>query len=77
MRSAPKLRTREEVQRDFDRRGISIRSWALRNGVDPMVAAHVVSGRSKAKRGEAHRVAVLLGIKEGVIEAAQGAMQEA
>lgn len=71
MKSAPKLRTLEEVRRDFDRRGASIRAWALSVGVDPQTAAHLVAGRIKGKRGEAHRAAVLLGIKEGVIEPRQ------
>ena len=65
---ANRLRTIDEVQKDFDERGLSVRAWALAAGVDPAVAAHVVKGRLKGRIGESHRVAVLLGLKRGVIE---------
>jgi len=35
--------------------------------VDPATTYQVLSGRKKGRRGESHRVAVLLGMKEGVV----------
>jgi gp16 family phage-associated protein len=58
------------VQQDFLQRGASIRAWAIENKRDPLIAAHVVSGRLKGLRGEAHKVAVLLGMKRGLVEGA-------
>lgn len=63
-------RSREEVRADFERHGISIRSWALKHRVDPVIAAHVLAGRLEGRYGEAHRAAVLLGIKNGVVKEA-------
>jgi gp16 family phage-associated protein len=61
------LKTRVEVEQDFQRRGASIRAWAIAQGVDPVIASHVVSGRLKGLRGESHNIAVLLGLKAGVV----------
>ncbi len=35
--------------------------------MDPATTYQVLAGRKKGRRGEAHKVAVLLGMKEGVI----------
>lgn len=61
------LRTPAQVLAEFKRKGQSIRSWALAQGVCPMTAANVVAGRSPGLYGEAHNVAVLLGIKDGLV----------
>ncbi|MDD5443804.1 MAG: DNA-binding protein, partial [Pseudomonas fluorescens] len=37
------------------------------HGVDPATTYQVLAGRKKGRRGEAHKVAVLLGMKEGII----------
>jgi len=63
----PPLKTRAEVQQDFQQRGASIRAWAIQHKRDPLIAAGVISGRLKGMRGEAHNVAVLLGLKEGLV----------
>ena len=69
MPAKPKtVRTRDEVRTDFESRGVSIRSWALKHRVNPIIAAQVVSGRLKGLRGEAHNVAVLLKMKVGTVE---------
>ena len=62
------LRTLEEVEREFDRRGISKADWAREHGIRPGVLYEIFSLRSACKRGEAHRAAVLLGLKDGTIE---------
>ena len=61
-------RTLEEVEREFDLKGISKADWARKHGLRPGVLYEIFSRRSSCKRGEAHRAAVLLGLKEGVIQ---------
>lgn len=51
-------------QRFFDQ-GISVVEWARSNGFDVHLVYAVLSGRSKARRGEGHRIAVALGLKAG------------
>ena len=55
------LRPLEEVEREFSLRGIS-------KADRPGVLYEIFSRRSSCKRGEAHRAAVLLGLKEGMTE---------
>ena len=62
------LRSLEEIDRELDRRGVSKADWAREHGIRPGVVYEIFSRRSSCKRGEAHRAAVLLGLKEGVIE---------
>ncbi len=62
------LRPLEEVEREFDLRGISKADWARAHGIRPGVVYEIFSRRSACKRGEAHRAAVLLGLKEGFAE---------
>lgn len=61
------LKTREEVLQDFARKGISIRSWALANGINPAVVRGVLIGRFTGRIGESHKAAVKLGLKDGEI----------
>ena len=60
-----KIRTPDEVRREFRHRGISIASWARENGISPRHVYDVLGGRNKGLFGESHRAAVLLGIKDG------------
>lgn len=62
------LRPLEEVEREFSLRGISKADWAREHGIRPGVLYEIFSRRSSCKRGEAHRAAVLLGLKEGMTE---------
>ncbi len=50
-------RTRLELQ------GISVKEFALRHQLNPSTVYAVLNGQKKCLRGEAHRSAVLLGIK--------------
>lgn len=43
--------------------GISINDWAVARGFEPGVCYAVLAGRIKGDRGEAHRIAVALGLK--------------
>jgi gp16 family phage-associated protein len=62
-----KLKTRHEVLLDFSRKGISIRSWAIANGLTPSVVHAVLKGRLSGRIGESHKAAVKLGLKHGEI----------
>ncbi len=61
------LKTREEVQKEFSRLGMTVAKWSRENKVNPKGTYALLYGRNAGKRGEAHRIAVLLGLKEGVI----------
>jgi gp16 family phage-associated protein len=61
------VKTREQVRKELDRKGKSIREWAREHGLSDRTVYEVLAGRKKGRRGDAHRAAVLLGIKDGVI----------
>ncbi|MDR7053745.1 gp16 family phage-associated protein [Pseudomonas koreensis] len=47
---------------------MSIAEFSRKNGLNKNLVSDLLNGRIKGRRGEAHRAAVLLGIKDGVIE---------
>lgn len=47
--------------------GDTIQAWSKRHGIHPSTVYEVLGGRNKCTRGDAHKAAVLLGIKPGVI----------
>lgn len=51
------------------RLGLSAKEWATQNGLTPSTVYAVLNGQKKCLRGESHRAAVLLGIKQGEIPA--------
>ncbi|ELS40667.1 Prophage PSSB64-01, helix-turn-helix XRE-family protein [Pseudomonas syringae pv. syringae B64] len=51
----------------LERRGQTARGFALQHNLNPSTVYAVLSGQSRCRCGEAHRAAVLLGIKDGVI----------
>jgi gp16 family phage-associated protein len=58
------LRTAQEARGDFRNRGITIAAWAKENGFEIKLVYAVLAGERKCYRGESHRIAVALGIKE-------------
>jgi gp16 family phage-associated protein len=52
---------------DLHTAGVSVSQWARDNGYSRDVVASVVYGRSACLRGQAHEVAVALGIKTGYV----------
>lgn len=62
-----KLRTPQEVRAEWFRKGMGQNDWARKNGFNPATVCQVLNGINKGSRGEGHKVAVLLGIKEGEI----------
>lgn len=61
------LRTPEEARAELKRKGVSISSWSLANGFSTNLVFEVLSGRKKCVRGQAHNIAVKLGLKDGEI----------
>ena len=62
------LKCREEVKKFFTVRGLSISGWAKDHNLAPQYVYDLLNGRTAGERGESHRAAVLLGLKEGIIE---------
>lgn len=62
------LTLRESVKDAFAERGLSISQWARKHNLAPQYVYDLLNGRTNGARGESHRAAVLLGLKEGVIE---------
>lgn len=62
-----KLRTAEEARADLQAKGISITQWAIANRFSPNLVFEVLGGRKKCLRGQAHEIAVKLGLKDGEI----------
>ncbi|EBU8698763.1 DNA-binding protein [Salmonella enterica] len=61
------LKTTSEVRADFERHGITISSWARLHNLPRQIVHDVLHGRCKGRRGMSHKAAVLLGLKDGVI----------
>jgi gp16 family phage-associated protein len=64
----PATVTPEQARADLERKGISIADFCRKHGLNKNLVSDLLNGRSKGRRGEAHRAAVLLGIKDGEIE---------
>lgn len=59
----PSEEARDEVKRRFYNDGVTIVEWAQCNGFNANLVYGVLSGRSRAIRGESHRIAIALGLK--------------
>lgn len=62
------MRELAKVREDFYLRGESVAEWSRRHGFRPNAVYRVLSGQSLAARGDAHRIAVALGLKPGLRE---------
>lgn len=58
-------RTPDQVVTEFQKHGISIAAWAKQNGFSAPLVYKILKGERKPVRGESHRIAVCLGLKEG------------
>lgn len=61
------LKTPQDVKEEFLRTGTSSAEWARVHGFDPATVNQVINGRNAGTRGVGHKIAVLLGLKDGVI----------
>ena len=64
----PATLTTEQARAALDRKGVSLAEFSRKNSLNKNLVSDLLNGRKKGLRGEAHRAAVLLGIKDGVIE---------
>jgi len=67
--SKPVLKTVKEVRKELDEKGMSIAEFARIHHLDLRAVYLVLSGRNKGRRGDAHKAAVVMGIKAGTIDA--------
>lgn len=56
--------TLEQVKKKFEKEGKTFKEFAAQNNLNYRTVLCVVNGVNKGKRGEAHRVAVALGLKQ-------------
>ena len=61
------MKTAAEVKEEFRRKGVTVTEWARSNGFGVASVHRVMSGKSKCYRGKAHKISVLLGLKDGEI----------
>jgi gp16 family phage-associated protein len=61
------LRTPAEARAELQSKGISITQWAIANKFSPNLVFEVLADRKKCVRGQAHKIAVKLGLKAGEI----------
>ncbi|EPV8688053.1 DNA-binding protein [Pseudomonas aeruginosa] len=66
--SYPTEQACQEARARIARQGISAKQWAEQHGLTPSTVYAVLNGQKKCLRGESHRAAVLLGIKDGDTE---------
>lgn len=64
-RPGPDKALRDKVRAAFTEAGITITAWAKANQLDRQTVVDVLHGRRAGHHGEAHRVAVMLGLKSG------------
>lgn len=68
MRNKPDVaKTADQVRAEFNRLGVSMAAWARQHQVGRSLLYEVLAGRKKCKRGDSHKIAVLLGLKTGSI----------
>lgn len=60
--------TAPEVRASFNRVGKSVSAWARAHGFKVSLVYAVLEGRAKGNRGKSHNIAVLLGMKAGVVQ---------
>lgn len=57
--------TLEQVKNDFANRGETFSGWAKAHNYKYATVLAVINGTNKGRRGEAHKVAMALGLKAG------------
>jgi gp16 family phage-associated protein len=67
--AATPLKTAEQARAWFDEQGISIAEWCRQHGFSPALTREILAGgrRRACTRGMSHQIAVMLGMKKGVI----------
>jgi len=60
-----KPKTPEAVRAEFYRKGVTFSEWSKRHGFKYENVIAVMNGRTKCRRGQAHQIAIALGLKQG------------
>ena len=60
-------RSREETREIIEHSGVSIAEWARENQFSSGLVYQVLEGKRRCLRGQSHRIAVALGLKEGLL----------
>lgn len=68
MKTPAQLKSREEAKKELARHGISVTAWAKSHGFTVNQVRDVLRKERPCNFGASHRIAVLLGIKDGVID---------
>ena len=58
------IKTIRQVRQEFSASGISIISWARDNQFSPDLVYRILNNNKIPQRGESHKIAIKLGIKE-------------
>ncbi len=53
----------DQVRAKLKNEGVNVKDWAIERGFKPTAVYHILNGCNKGRRGNAHRIAVALGIK--------------
>lgn len=61
------LRSREEIKELMSSSGVSIAEWARENQFSSGLVYQILEGKRRCLRGQSHRIAVALGLKEGLL----------
>jgi gp16 family phage-associated protein len=61
------MKTAADVREDFRRRGITVAGWARKHGFTVQSVRRVIRGDARCWYGNGHKIAVLLGMKDGEI----------
>lgn len=61
------LKSADQVLAEFQALGLSISEWARTKGYSAPLVYQILAGRKKCIRGQSHRIAVDLHLKEGKI----------
>ena len=64
-------RTAKEIREELARKGLTIADLARKHNLRLPVVYDLFNGRCYGTRGESHRAAVILGLKEGELPAAR------
>ena len=72
MTQRSRIKTPAQVRAEFERKGLSVAAWARKNKLNPSLVYEILRGAEHRRclRGQSHRAAVLLGIKDGELSEA-------
>lgn len=65
--NATRLKTSKQARAQLDEQGLSIAQFSRNNDLSAPIVYQVLNGLKKGRRGQAHKAAVLLGMKRGVV----------